>query len=217
MSAIREAIVLPLMLLTAMLLASVQPGAALTFAAPPPYALVLATLLVAALVRSGALDPVRLMHGARPILANANGAVVLLSLVGASAAVLEMVTPGSGLPRFFVGAFLLVLLVNTLVARPDRVRLLRSMAVILGAGFLIKFVILAGLSEPGGTTTSRVLVALFDAATFGSIAQEPQPSAAGYLAFAAITLLLAASALLPPRPPRRAELGAASPMQLPEA
>jgi hypothetical protein len=218
MSALREAFVLPLMLLTAMLLASVQPGAALAFAAPPPYALVLATLLVAALVRCGALDPARLMHGARPILANANGAIVLLSLVGAAAAVLAMVTPRSGLPRFFVGAFLLVLLVNTLVARPDRVRLLRSLAVILGAGFLIKFVILAGLSEPGGTTTSRVLVALFDAATFGSIAQEPQPPAAGYLAFAAVTLLLAAAALLPPsRPPRRAELEAAPRMQLPQA
>ncbi len=210
----REAFVLPLMLLTAALVAGVQPGARLTFVPPSLFSLVLAVLLLAALVRGGALDPVRLMHGSRSMLANANGAVVLASLVAAAAAVLTMITPRSGLPRFFVCVFLLVLLVNTLVARPARRPLLRSLAVILGAGLIVKFVILAGLSEPSGTTTSRVLVALFDATTFGAIAQEPQPAAAGYLAFLAIALFLASVALLPP--PRRAELEPASRMQLPE-
>jgi hypothetical protein len=215
MTPVREALVLPLLLLTATLLASVQPGAAVAFVGPSPYSLVLATLLVAALVRCGALDPRRLMHASRPILANANGAVVLITLVAASAAVFGVVTPRSGLPRFFVSVFLLVLLINTLVARPDRVRLLRSLAVILGSGFILKFVILASLSEPSGSTTSRVLVALFDAATFGSIAQEPQPASLAYLAFVSSLLLLAAAAWLPPR--RQAELEAASRMQLPEA
>lgn len=213
MSATREAFVLPLLLLTAMLIASVEPGARVAFAAPTPLALVLAALLVAALVRSGALDPARLMHGSRSILANANGATVLLSLAGASAAVLTMVTPRSGLPRFFVSVVMFTLLINTLVARPDRVRLLRSVAVILAAGFLLKFVVLSALSEPGGTTTSRVLVALFDAATFGSIAQEPQQTSAAYFALAAIALLLAATALLPPA--RRPGIGPALHMQLP--
>ena len=35
-----------------------------------------------------------------------------------------------------------------------------------------------------------MLVALFDAATFGTIAQEPQAPGAGYLAFFAIGLFL---------------------------
>ena len=215
MTAAREAFVLPLMLLTAALLASAEPGAHLAFVVPSLYSLVLATLLVAALVRSGALDPLRLMNQSRPMLANANGAIVLASLVAAAACVVTAVTPGSGLPRFFVAVFLLVLLVNTLVARPDRVRLLRSIAVILGSGLMVKFVILAGLSEPSSSTTARVLIALFDAATFGAVAQEPQPAAAGYLAFAACALLLAAAALLPGA--RRVELETASRMQLPEA
>ena len=215
MSAVREAFVLPLMLLTAALIGSVQPGAHVTFAAPSPYSLLLAVLLVATLTRSGALEPLRLMNPSRSMLANANGAMVLAALVAAAACVLAMITPGSGLPRFFVALFLLVLLVNTLVAQPDRVRLLRSLAVILGSGVLIKFVILAGLSEPATSTTGRVLIALFDAATFGAIAQEPQSTAAGYLALAACALLLAAAALLPAS--RRAELGPASRMQLPEA
>jgi hypothetical protein len=118
-----------------------------------------------------------------------------------------MVTPQSGLPRFFVLLFLPVLLANTLVARPDRVRLLRSLAVILGSGVVIKFVVLAGLSEPASSATGRVLVALFDAATFGSLAQQPQAGSAGYFAIAAAGLFLAGAALLPPaRPPVAAAL-----------
>jgi hypothetical protein len=207
MSAVREAIVLPILLLTATLVASAQPGARLAFVAPSVYSLMLGTLVVTALVRSGALDPSRLMHASRPILANANGAVVLASLVAGAAAVLTAITPRSGLPRFFVALFLLVLLVNTLVARPDRVRLLRSLAVILGAGLLIKFVILASLSEPAASTTGRVLVAIFDAATFGSVAQDPQPAAAGYLSFVAVGLFLAAASLLPGSPAGTAASG----------
>ncbi len=213
MSAIREAIVLPILLLTATLLASAQPGSPLAFAAPSLYSLVLGTLVLTALVQSGALDPSRLMHGSRSILANANGAVVLGSLLAGASAVLAAVMPRSGLPRFFVALFLLVLLVNTLVARPDRVRLLRSLAVILGAGLLVKFVILASLSEPAASTTGRVLVAIFDAATFGSIAQDPQPAAAGYLSFVAAGLFLEAASLLPGSPRGTA----ASAMQLREA
>lgn len=214
MTPLREAIVLPLLLLTSALLASVRPGAAVMFVPPSPYALVLAVLLVAALVRSGALDPVRLMHGTRPALANANGAVVAAALLAAAAAVLTMIEPDNGLPRLFVALFLPVLLINTLVAQPDRVRLLRSLAVIVGAGVAIKFVVLAGLSEPSSSTTGRVLVALFDAATFGAVTQGPQPGSAGYLALAASGLFLVGAALLPRRRP---PVTAASAMQRREA
>jgi hypothetical protein len=52
-----------------------------------------------------------------------------------------------------------------------------------------------------------VLVALFDAATFGSLAQQPQAGSAGYFAIAAAGLFLAGAALLPPaRPPVAAAL-----------
>jgi len=212
MTAVREAFVLPVLLITATLAAALQPGARVTFAAPSLFALVLATLLLVALVRSGALDPSRLLRGSRPILANANGAVVLFALFAAAAQVFAALTPRSGLPLFFVDVFLLVLLINTIVARPDRVHALRSLAVILGSALILKFIVLAGLSEPSASRTSRVLIALFDAATFGAIAQEPQPAAAGYLAFAATVLFLTATALLP-RLTGRAELEPASRMQ----
>ena len=214
MTPAREAIVLPVLLLTVTLLGGMQPGARIAFVPPSLFCLVLSSLLLTALVRSGALDPGRLMHASRAPLANANGAIVLLTLVAAGAQVFTMLTPATGLPLFFVSVLFLVLLVNTLVAGPDRVRLLRSLAVILGAGLVLKYVVLAGLSQPAGRT-ARVLVALFDAATFGSIAQDPQPAAAGYLAFLTTVLFLTAASLLPGWTHR--DPGTALRMQLPEA
>jgi hypothetical protein len=210
----REAIVLPVLLITAALLGGVDPGPRLAFVPPSLFSLVLSTLLLTALVRGGALDPTRLLHGSRPMLANANGAIVVAALVAAGAQVFAMLTPASGLPLFFVSVFYFVLLVNTIVAWPDRVHLLRSLAVIFGAGLILKFVVLAGLSQPSGRT-ARVLAALFDAATFGSIAQDPQPASAGYLAFLTVVLFLAAAALLPGS--ARGLPGTALRMQLPEA
>jgi hypothetical protein len=197
MSAIREAIVLPLIFLTVTLLAGVQLGARVALEVPPLSSLILGTMLVAALVRGGAIAPARLLHASRPILANANGAIVLATLFAAGSQVLGMLTPRSGLPLFFVDVFLFVLLLNTLVAQPDRVRLLRSLAVILGSTLVLKFVVLASLSDPSGSGTRRVLVALFDAATFGTIAQEPQSPGAGYVAFCAVGLFLIGLGALP--------------------
>jgi hypothetical protein len=164
---------------------------------PSLFSLVLATMLLTALVRSGALAPGRLLHGSRSTIANANGAVVLLALFAASAQTLAMLTPRTGLPLLFVDVLLFVLLLNTLVAMPDRIRLLRSLAVTLGSALLLKFVVLASLSSPSGNRMSRVLVALFDAATFGSITQDAEPASAGYVAFFMVALYLAAIALLP--------------------
>jgi hypothetical protein len=214
MSAIREAIVLPLLFLTVILLGGVRLGAGVALVPPSLFSLVLGTMLVAALVRGGALSPDSLLHGSRSIVANANGAVVLAALFVAASQVFGMLTPRSGLPLFFVDVFLFVLLLNTLVAQPDRAPLLRSLAVILGSALVVNYVLLAGLSDPSGSQTRRILVAVFDAATFGTIAQEPQAPGGGYVAFLAIALFLAGIAALPrahrhssrtdlhPRPPR---------------
>lgn len=197
MSPAREAFVLPILFLTVTLLAGMQIGSGALFTPPSEYALVLACLLIAVLVRSGALAPERLLHGERTVLANANGAIVLATLLVASAQLLTMLTPSSGLPLLLFDAFLLVLLVNTTVAAADRQRALRSLVVICGSAFLIKFVVLASLSNPAGGRLRRVLLALFDAATLGTITQEQIAPAAGYLAFAAILLYLIAVAALP--------------------
>jgi len=207
MSAARDAWVLPLALLTVALLGGLEPGTPAPFVPPSVFALVLAVILFAVIVRSGTLAPERLVHGTRSPLANANGVMVLLSLFAASAQIFNLLSPRSGLPLVAVDGFLFVLLLNTFVAAPDRVRLLRSLVVICGSAFILKFVILAGLSDPQGGRTKRVLLALFDAATLGTITQDPLPSVAGYIALATILLYLIALALLPRVQTRSMQMG----------
>ena len=199
MSAVREAIVLPLIFLTVVMFGGLEPGSSARWLAPSLFSLVLAVMMTAVLARSGALAPDRLLHADRGIVANANGAMVLFSLFTASAQVVHMLTPRSGLPSVIVGLVLFLLLLNTFVALPDRQRLLRSLAVILGSTFLLKFVILAALADPAGGRTKRVLVALLDVATLGTISQERLHPAAGYLAFFLVLLYLVGVAALPKR------------------
>jgi hypothetical protein len=220
MNAAREAFFLPLAFLTVALLGGLQPDAATPFAPPPLFALVLAVLIMAALIRTGTLVPPYLLHASRGRLANANGACVMLTLFAASAQLFNLLTPRTGLPLVIVSSFLFVLLLNTLVAAPDRTRMLRSLLVICGAAFVLKFVILDALADPAGGRTKRVLVALLDVATLGTVSQEPLPPIAGYIAFSTVSLYLIAVALLPrdtrlsnPAWPVRIERDGQEPMQ----
>lgn len=199
MTALREAIVLPLLLLTVVLLGGLDPGAVNPWTAASPFSLLLAMLLLAALVRSGAVVPDRLMRHSRSVLANANGCVVLVTLFAACAQLLHMLIPRSGLPALLVGIVLFLLLVNTLAVDPDRPRVLRSLGVIIGSAFVLKFVILAALADTSGGRTRRVLVALFDVATLGWVTQAPLHPAAGYVAFFTALLFLIAVAAMPRR------------------
>src|SRR5574341_1379433 len=130
MTAIREALYLPLLFLTVTLLGVVRITDHVDLIPPPVFTLVLASVLLGVLVKCAAVVPDRLMRAERPALANLNGLVVLLTTFFASAQAFNVAIPDSGLPRLFSQVFLLVLLLNTLVASPDRVRVLRSLMVI---------------------------------------------------------------------------------------
>lgn len=202
MTPAREAIYLPAVFLTVAWLGGLRIADRVTFAVPPLFSLVLAVLLVAILVKSGAFAPERLMHAARPLIANLNGLVLLLALFAASAQAFNLATPASGLPLLLFDAFLFVLLVNTLVASPDRVRVLRSLGVVFGSAFILKFVVLAALSDPSGGRLKRVLQILLEGVTLGSLTQEPLHPASGYAAFFTLLLYLIGLAALPARSPR---------------
>jgi hypothetical protein len=197
MSAAREAIYLPVLFLTVVLLGGVHLSQPVAVTPPTLFSLVLAMLLVAALVRSGALAPQRLVRTSRSALANLNGVIVLLTLFAGSAQAFTLATPRAGLPLVLFNTLLLILLVNTMVAAPDRRRLLRSLLVVFGSAFVLKFVVLAALSEPSDGRLSRVLQLLFEGITLGTLSQEVLHPAAGYLAFATLVLYLGGLAALP--------------------
>jgi len=199
MSPAREAIYLPLLFLTVALLGGLRIGDRIVLVPPPLFTLVFALLLLGVLVRGAALDPDRLMNPRRPAIANLNGFVVLVTAFFASAQAFSMVTPDSGLPRLLCGAFLFVLLLNTIAAATDRTRVLRSLMIIFGAAFILKFVLLAALANPAGGTVSRILLILLEGATLGTLNQPASDPAAGYVAFFVLVLFLFGLAMLPRR------------------
>ena len=197
MTVAREAIYLPVLFLTVTLLAGLRPGSAVVAAPPSLFSLVLAVLLVGVLVQSGAFAPLRVVNASRPALANLNGGVIAATLLVAAAQTFSLLTPDAGLPRVLFSVYFLVLMINTMAASPDRVRVLRSLAVTFGAAFVLKFIVLDALSDPAGGRMTRLLQVLFEGVTLGTVTQDAQHPAAGYVAFAAIVMFLAALAMLP--------------------
>ena len=154
-------------------------------------------VLLAILVRSGALAPDRLMHASRSAVANANGLTVLLSLFAASAQVITLVVPDSGVPAVMVWAVLLSLLLQAFAIGPDRERLLRGLLVTFGAVFVLKFIVLAALSAPAESRIGRAIQLLFEGVTLGGVSQRPTHAVEGYLAFVTLLMYLVGVALLP--------------------
>ena len=197
MKATREAITLPLLFLTVALLGGVRIADRLALLPPPLFALVLSVLLLGLLVRCGALAPDRLMHPARPMLANLNGLIVLLATFVASAQAFNLVTPESGIPRVLFNVGFLVLLANTTAAAPDRLHVFRSLLVIFAAAFVLKFIVLASLSAPAEGMLARALRVLFEGVTLGSVTQDALHPATGYIAFLTLMTYVFGLVLLP--------------------
>ena len=200
MTAARDAIVLPLLFLTVALFGGLRISERVALLPPPLFALVLALLLFGALVKCGALSVERLMSPSRHALANLNGAVVMLTTFVAGAQAFNLATPESGVPRVLFNVFFLVLLANTFAASADRVRLLRSLLVIFGSAFILKFIVLAALSNPAEGLLNQALLAIFEGVTLGAVTQDVLHPATGYVAFFTLVLFVIGLALLPPVP-----------------
>lgn len=199
MTAAREAIALPIAFLTVLLLGGLRIADATALVPPSPYLLVLGVLLVRVVVQSGALAPEQLMSSSRSGLENLNGAVLLATLWIAASQVLAVLVPESGVPRLAFSVFFLILLLNTAAASPDRPRLLRSLAVTFGAAFILKFVVLHGLSARGEGSIKRALQALLDSVTLGALIQDVPHPITAYIALFAVVLFLVGLSLLPHR------------------
>jgi len=197
--AAREAIILPALFLTVAGAGGlrVAPGGGMSFVPPPLITLVLAVLLLGVMARAGLLIPTGLLGDHRTGLENASGAVVLLALFAASAQLFTCLTPDAGVLRLVFNLFFLFLLWNTLAAQPDRTRLLRSLLVVFGWAYVVRYVALAALADPQAGWTRRLLTVLLEGATSGPIEGEAIAPLAGYVAFATVALYMIGLVLLP--------------------
>jgi hypothetical protein len=214
--AAREAFVLPLLFLTVALLGGfrLMPGApvAMRFVPPPLLGLVLAVILMGAMVRARLLVPAALVGPGRTGLASTSGGVVILTLLAATAQVLSGLSPEAGMMRIAYYFVLVVLVWNTLAAAPDRLRLLHSLFVILGAALVFKHVILAALFDADGGIVKRMVLAVLEGASIGSAETERLHEGTGYVAFGNVLLYLLGLALLPTDVPSTTALVVAQPV-----
>ncbi len=75
--------------------------------------------------------------------------------------------------------------------------MLRSLAVLMGCAFFLRFVALESLYAPGRGALKRVMTALMEGVTLGALDYAPTGAATGYVAFLALTLYLIGLLLLP--------------------
>lgn len=197
MTPLFEACLLPILFLTVVLLGAIRPGAEVTMVPPSLGSLVVAMGLVGLFVRSGALVPERLLNPSRPALANINGLTVLLALFAASAQVVTLVVPSSGVPALIVWVVLISLVLQAFAIGADRQRLLRGLLVTFGATFILKFVVLAAISTPAEGRLSRAIQLLFEGVTLGTVSQHSPHPLEGYVAFGTLVLYLVGVAWLP--------------------
>ena len=197
MTAVREAFVLPCLFLTVALLGGLRLSSDVRLVPPPLVALVLGVLLLGALFRAAVFNPERLLGHSRRGIQNVNGAVVLLTLFAAAAQIFNLLTPDTGLLHVLVSVFFLVQFLTTLTGVRDRTAMLRSLAVLFGCAFFLRFVALESLYSPGRGVMKRVMTALMEGVTLGALDYTPTGAATGYVAFLTLTLFLVGLVLLP--------------------
>lgn len=188
MTPVREAIVLPLIFLTVMLCGGFRMAGDVMLVPPPLTALVLAIPLVGLLVRSGTIPVSALLNGTRRPIENASGGIVLATLFGASAQVLNLLIPDTGLLHAAFAIFVFVQLLTIGTTRMDRPATLRALLVLFGSLFVLRFIVVEALYAPGGGMLHRVLVTLMSGASLGGITYEPNAPLTGYIAFFTLTL-----------------------------
>jgi hypothetical protein len=200
----REAVTLPILLLTIAGIGGfrVDGGGKIALVPPSLMALVLGVLLIGTLVRSGALAPDRLVSERRSPLENTSGAIVLVTLLIAASQIFTLLTPPTGLLGFVFTAFFVLLLWNTLAVSPDRRQLLRSLAVVLSGAFVLKFIVLAAAYDADGGLLHRVILTMLEGVSLGTLGFVPDGTATGYVAFVLLGLFFISLILLPGRQSR---------------
>jgi hypothetical protein len=193
---VREALILPWLFLTVALLGGLRVGADVRLIPPPLSALVLSVLTIGALIRSRALILERFLHPRRSAMENLSGAIVILTLFAAAAQAFNLVTPDSGLLHLLVSVFFVVQLLTTLAGVRDRLPMLRSLTVLLGCAFVLRFIALESMYAPGRGLMKRVMTAVLEGMTLGALGYEPAGVATGYVAFAALALFVFGLVLL---------------------
>ena len=199
-------VLLPTIFLTVALLGGVRVeagGGALLFVPPPLVTLILAAMLLALFARGGAVRVGRWLSADNGAVENVSHALTLGALFFASAQAFNSVLPDAGLPRLVLAFFFLWTLWQNQFSAFDARRLLRSLAALFGTAFVVKHLLLASLTDPGGGWLRRLTAAALEGFALGGPAYA---ASTGYVSFFALALYVGGLFLLPPAPSGETEV-----------
>ena len=103
-----------------------------------------------------------------------SGLVVLVTLFAASAQMFNLLTPERGLLFVVFSVYFCIQLMTALAGVTGRASMLRSLAVLFTAAFVLRFVVLESLYAPDGGMLKRVMTALLQGVSLGSIRVSAQ-------------------------------------------
>jgi hypothetical protein len=193
-------VLLPTSFLTVALFGGVRVeagGGALLFVPPPLVTLILASMLLVLFARGGAVRVGDWLSADRGAAENVSHALTLGSLFFASAQAFNSVLPDAGLPRLVLACFFLWTLWQNQFSAFDARRLLRSLAALFGTAFVVKHLLLASLTDPGGGWLRRLTASVLEGVALGGPAYA---ASTGYVSFFALALYVLGLALTPAAP-----------------
>ncbi|MDQ3711278.1 MAG: hypothetical protein M3388_03570 [Acidobacteriota bacterium] len=204
-------VLLPLIFLTVALLGGLrisQSDDAFVFLKPPLVCLIFATILLVLFFRANLIKLNGWFSENFSGLKNVANATILVSLFAASTQVFNALLPERGLP-FWIFAFCFFwTLWNNLFAEFDKKRLLQSLGGLFGLAFVVKYLILAGLTAPANKNWIQGIFENPAQEAFTWFLDLPKfAPATGYIQFFTLVFYLIGLFLLKPETRKKDDVG----------
>jgi hypothetical protein len=168
------------------------------FVPPPLITLILSVFLMILFIRGHAIEWHSWLRSDQPLLTNISHVLTLLTLYFASAQAFNSVLPERGLIFWLFSFFFLWVLLNNQFLNFDARRILRSLVILFSTAFFLKHILLASLFSPGGGVVKRIVSAIVDLSTLGTIDFLLFAPATGYISFFTLALYVAGLILMTP-------------------
>lgn len=199
---ILQYIVLPLIFLTAALLGGLRIGAedsAFLFLKPALVCLIFAAVLLILFFRARLIKLDGWFSEDFPATKNVANAAVLLTLFFASTQIFNSLLPEQGLPFWIIAFCFFWTLWNNLFAGFDTKRLIQSLGGMFGLAFVVKYLLLAGLTAPASSSWIQGIFENPTQEAFTWLLDLPKfAPATGYIQFFALVFYLIGLFLLKP-------------------
>ena len=192
-------VVLPFLFLTVALLGGLRVSAesrTFIFIAPPLITFLLATLTMLLFVRGGLLRFHQWIGSDLPPLTNLAHIWMFITIFFGSAQAFNSVLPERGLFHWLFSFFFLWTLWNNQFSSFDTRRLLRSLTILFGTAFILKYILLESLYNPDGGWFNRIAGTLLQGVTLISSDTSTFATVTGYIAFFTLALYVAGLILL---------------------